>query len=183
LLSTGRIEYSRVVGIETFKTRIGSIKSKSFRIDPSKIRINGWPSLNGIVWVTPTKKINEIWENSKTKTFSANDICDYLGFPRDEPDKEYVKVDYSPDFPENLYQPNSSNRLWFYKFNLFLSHPFTDNYGVTYNENGITFAKELVHEKSTFVDDKFLAHKIGRASTRFPIHDNIIVEARKRLGI
>lgn len=183
LLVGNRIPYSRIVSKPTFRTRIGSMRYKSFRIDNDKIMQRGWPNGNGIIWVTPTVKINEVWEKSKSKKFPANDICDFLGFPRNEPDNEYVKIDYSPDFTGDLYQPNSSNRRWIYEYNLFLSNPYTDNYGLTYNENGVPFAKELVHEESSYVDDKFSAHNIGRSSTRFPIHDNIINEARKRLGL
>lgn len=104
-------QYTRIVDKTTFENRIGSFRNRSAKIDRKKIAINGWSTKNGVVWVTPLDELILIWEKCKNKKYPADDILDHLGFPRDE-EGFYVRINYSPDFPEETYQPNSSNRLW-----------------------------------------------------------------------
>lgn len=179
--------YARVVDGDTFKNYIGSWKHKDpevddlMEIDPGKIEDNAWSSGNDIVWITPKQDIDRIWARCKTDEDSASMICDHLGFPRDEGDRKYVKIDYSPHFDEQTFQPNSSNRLWHYEYNLFVPFKKLDRFGRTFNQNQVDIAKEQVHVRTTFYDNEFSAVFLGTSSEQHPVNDRIIVEAKKRL--
>lgn len=177
-----KITYSRVVDKRTFDNYIGSFKFKRPFVEGAKIAMNGWSTRNGIVWVTPKSEIAEIWSIAKKQRETANMICDHLGFPRDMQDQYYYRIDYSPDFPEKIFQPNSSNRLWHYPYNLYLSIMDLDCFGLTYNENKVTPAREQVHSRSHFFDNKFTAEYLGRATKKMPVNERIIEMAKERLA-
>lgn len=175
-------QLARVVDKSTFVGYVGSFKfNKKPTIDKIKISLNGWSTRNGIVWVTPKDEIDTVWHKCKNNSSPADDICDHLGFPRDR-NQEYIKIIYDKIFPEPLYQPNSSNRLWHYEYNLYISHNNKDSFGRTYNQNSVPFARELVHKKSYFYTDKFQAIPLGRSSVKLPINNNIISEALSRFN-
>jgi hypothetical protein len=185
--------YSRVVPLESFKTRMGSFKNESIWIDRDKIEKNGWSSADGIVWITLRKEIEEIIENSKGNEFSANDVCDFVGFARDynriatssprTQSKEFVVVHYSDNFNDCVFQANSSNADWAFLSTLFICYDKKDGFGRTYNENGIRFGKERIHRTSYYFDDKFVPVRIGSASQETLTRDGILDEASDRLGL
>ena len=176
-------QYSRVVDKVTFDVYIGSFKFKSPIIDKYKIERNGWSSRNGIVWITPKEELDRVLMDATYKDYPANDVCDFLGFPREESDIKYIKIDYSLNFPEKIFQPNSSNRLWHYEYNLFIPYKQFDNFGRTFNQNGLEFAKEQVHSKSVYYDEHFEALDIGKSSAKYPVNDQIIELAVNRLEL
>ncbi|WP_422081460.1 hypothetical protein [Ulvibacterium sp.] len=183
-LKDNKPQFARVVDKDTFKNYIGTFRSRKIpRIDKKKIvdEGKGWSTKNGIVWITPKEELDIVFENCKTERHPASTICDYLGFPREE-NLEYVQVNYSPNFPDSVFQPNSSNRLWHYEYNLFISHKKLDGYGRTWNPNSILFAKELVHKKSMYFDNLFKARYLGESESKFPINDTILDEAFNRLN-
>ncbi|MEA5258229.1 hypothetical protein VB264_10600 [Arcicella aquatica] len=175
--------YSRVVTKDTFNGYIGDFKFNEPYIDFEKIKINGWSTRNGTVWITLKDELNNVINNSIDNIYKANDVCDFLGLPREYEDVEYFKINYSSNFNECVFQPNSSNVLWHYNYVLFLAYKKDDGFGRTYNENGFRFGREQVHSKSYYFDNEFNAEIIGLISEKYPINDNIINEAKKRLEI
>jgi hypothetical protein len=175
--------YSRVVNKDTFVGYIGDFKFNQPYIDSEKIKINGWSTRNGTVWITPKKDLEYVINNAFDNIYRANEVCDFLGLPREFDDVEYLKINYSPNFSECVFQPNSSNVLWHYNYILFLAYKKEDGYGRTYNENGYPFGREQVHSKSFYFDNAFNVEKIGLVSEKHPINDNIINEAKKRLEL
>ncbi len=152
-----RIKFSRVVTYPVYEKYIGSFRNNRFEINEQKIKDYGWSTGNGVVWVTPQSEIATIISNAKPKRFPADDVCDHVGFARTKsfantrsprkPYLEFVVVNYSDKFDEDVYQSNSLNANWKADDILFVSYPKLDGFGRTYNENGVVFAKEQVHEK------------------------------------
>ena len=187
-------KYSRVVSLTDFETYIGSYDHSSLEIDEEKIRNNGWSSGNGVVWITPYHDIINVIHSSKQKTYSADDVCDHVGFARtkelentkslQKTNLEFVVIHYSEQFNDIVYQPNSLNANWKNINTLFISYPKLDGFGRTYNENQIVFAKEQVHETSFYYDDSFEAFNIGKMSVDLLFtRSGILQEAFNRLNI
>ncbi len=180
---SGKPIYSRVVTKDTFVGYIGDFRFNEPYIDFDKIKRNGWSTKNGTVWVTPKDELDDVISKTYDNTYKANEVCDFLGLPREYDDVEYLKINYSSKFNDCVFQPNSSNVLWHYKYILFLAYKKEDGFGRTYNENGYKFGKEQVHKKSFYHDDEFNAEKIGVISEKYPINDKIIYEAINRLEV
>ena len=158
-----------------------------------KIEDKGWSGKKGIVWVTPREELEPIIEHSKSNPFPADDVCDYVGFGRTEdyadtkefgkPYLEFIVINYSEFFDDDVYQPNSSNADWENDFILFISYKLLDGFGRTYNKMGKDCAKEQIHQTSHYYDDNFEAIYIGEMSVDVFNRDIILEEAFKRLDI
>ena len=171
--------YSRIVNKDTFETYVGSFAFNTPKISEAKIKAFGWSTGNGVVWITPKKELNKLIQSVKSKD-KANTAIDYVGFPRDIGDIHFIKIDYSPNFDECVFQSNSSNAYWWAEYILFLSFKKDSGYGLTYNDNGVIFAKEQVHKKSYYYDDFFEASYLGKTSKSTKINDTILEEAKRR---
>lgn len=176
------ILYSRVVAKDAFHEFYGGFDFDEPYINNEMVKSNGWSTRNGIVWVTPTNEINSLIETLKNKTNISDTVCDYLGIQRQVDDVEYYKIDYSPNFKDCCFQPNSSNILWCYDNILFIPYKKYDFFGRTYNENGVIFAREQVHAKSFFVDEKFHVSSLGQATKGQGVYENLILEIKNRLS-
>ena len=93
-------------------------------------------------------------------------------------------INYSEDFPDDFYQPNSTNAGLQNPEALFISYNNDDGFGLTYNENSVEYAKEQIHKKSTFFDGKFKAIYIGKISVDTGFTRNeILNQAKARLRL
>ena len=158
-------------------------------ISESLIRANGWSSGNGVVWVTPSSKINQILDIAEHDTHQANKICDHVGWARSidflrKTGGHFVLINYSEDFPDEFYQPNCTNAGLHNPEALFISYNNDDGFGRTYNENSIEYAKEQVHKTSISFDKKFKGIYIGKMSVDLGFtRSGILQEAMTRLGL
>ena len=192
-----RKPFSRTVDLNTFNLYIGGYDHEPSRlrfreeleISEDKINTAGWSSGNGVVWVTPSHKVNWILDIAETDAYQADKICDHVGWARtdvffDKTGGHFVLINYSEDFDDKVYQPNSTNAGFQYPDTLFVSYNNDNGFGLTYNENSVEYAKEQIHEKSSFFDDKFEAIYVGEMSvdTGFTRSD-ILDEAMARLNI
>ena len=109
---------------------------------------------------------------------------DYLDKMGPQYPKGMVIVNYSEDFNEEVFQPNTSNADFNFIDILYISHLSRNGFGKTYNENNITFAREHIHKKSHYFDDNFNAQYLGEISEDSSFtKSKILKEALSRLGL
>jgi hypothetical protein len=166
---------------------------KKYKIEGSLIRKYGWSGGKDIVWITPFDEFEALLSSFVTDGERANAALDYVGFPRDQNIimtgspltggiDTYLYIKYPRSFNDICYQPNATNADWSNIKVLYVSYNKAYNgYGKTYNTNGQIFAKEQIHGKSFFWEDKaFEAHRIGQPSISSTDKSNIFAEILKR---
>ena len=188
-----RVRVARVISKPVYLSYVGSFSHRGLIIDAAKITTFGWSSGTGIVWVTPERELNDVIMRSASSPFPADEVCDHLGMARTpnlastrsprEPYLEWIAITYSPHFPDDLYQSNSSNAFWKNPDLLFVSFRRLDGFGRTFNEVGVGVAREQVHERSFYFDSEFHAESVGKMSVYAPPRVNILTEAFNRLAL
>jgi hypothetical protein len=175
-------EYVRVITKDAFLDFCGTETANVTRnneeafleIDEGKITKHGWSGRKSIVWLTLYKEFSALLLISRRNGRPADRICDWLGFPRDSTTLKqgsplhggvvsYVYIKYPKGFNEVCYQPITTNANWEVVSPLFVSAPYQDDgWGRTFNCRNLSeAAKEAIHKKSVYLDEKFTAGEVG----------------------